>query len=156
MIQEKQENHLQRIKEKVRTPEGVPRLFDLITVQNERIKLAFYAALGNTVVAKDLDQVDCILCLLFNGSTSLPLILFLSHRIVVQQLTMLVDVNGIESRLLAGINPSLFDDLRNLQMTVNLRGGISIGRWCVKRAGLLIGLISFSFFIFIACKRLAC
>lgn len=86
MIQEKQENHLQRIKEKVRTPEGVPRLFDLITVQDERIKLAFYAALGNTVVAKDLDQVDCILCLLFNGSTSLPLILFLSHRIVVQQL----------------------------------------------------------------------
>ncbi|GLJ12037.1 hypothetical protein SUGI_0182570 [Cryptomeria japonica] len=60
MILEKQENHLQRIKEKVRTPEGVPRLFDLITVQDERIKLAFYAALGNTVVAKDLDQATRI------------------------------------------------------------------------------------------------
>ncbi|KAH9321111.1 hypothetical protein KI387_015750, partial [Taxus chinensis] len=60
MILEKQENHLPRLKEKVKTPEGVPRLFDLITVQDERIKLAFYASLGNTVVAKDLDQATRI------------------------------------------------------------------------------------------------
>ena len=45
------------MKEKVSTPEGVPRLFDLIKVQDERMKLAFFAALGNTVVAKDIDQV---------------------------------------------------------------------------------------------------
>ena len=45
------------MKEKISTPEGVPRLFDLIKVQDERMKLAFFAALGNTVVAKDLDQV---------------------------------------------------------------------------------------------------
>jgi len=60
MILEKQENHLPRLKEKVKTPEGVPRLFDLITVQEERLKLAFFAALGNTVVAKDLDQATRI------------------------------------------------------------------------------------------------
>ena len=57
-MQEKQVDLLEKSKEKVRTPEGVPRLYDLIKVQDERMKLAFYAALGNTIVAKDLDQVD--------------------------------------------------------------------------------------------------
>lgn len=47
-----------KLKENVGTPEGVPRLFDLIKVRDERMKLAFYAALGNTVVVKDLDQVE--------------------------------------------------------------------------------------------------
>ncbi|PPD85703.1 hypothetical protein GOBAR_DD17367 [Gossypium barbadense] len=60
MILEKQLDLLERSKEKVRTPEGVPRLYDLIKVQDERIKLAFYAALGNTIVAKDLDQATHI------------------------------------------------------------------------------------------------
>lgn len=55
--QEKQVDFLPNLKEKVQTPEGVPRLFDLVKVQEEKMKLAFYAALGNTVVAKDLDQV---------------------------------------------------------------------------------------------------
>jgi len=56
-LQEKQVEFLPKLKEKISTPEGVPRLFDLIKVQDERMKLAFFAALGNTVVAKDLDQV---------------------------------------------------------------------------------------------------
>lgn len=41
----------------MQTPEGVPRLFDLVKVHDERMKLAFFASLGNTIVAKDLDQV---------------------------------------------------------------------------------------------------
>lgn len=65
-LQEKQVDLLQRSKENVSTPEGVPRLFDLIKVQDERMKLAFYAALGNTVVAKDLDQVDSSFCLIIS------------------------------------------------------------------------------------------
>lgn len=56
-LQEKQTDLLQKSKGKVKTPEEVPRLFDLVRVKDERMKLAFYAALGNTVVAKDLDQV---------------------------------------------------------------------------------------------------
>nr|POE80099.1 structural maintenance of chromosomes protein 4 [Quercus suber] len=56
MILEKQVEFLLKLKEKISTPEGVPRLFDLIRVQDERMKPAFFAALGNTVVAKDLDQ----------------------------------------------------------------------------------------------------
>ncbi|KAH6791155.1 structural maintenance of chromosome 3 [Perilla frutescens var. frutescens] len=60
MILEKQSNHLPRLREKIVTPEGVPRLFDLIKVQDERMKLAFYAALSNTVVAKDIDQATRI------------------------------------------------------------------------------------------------
>ncbi|XP_034707420.1 structural maintenance of chromosomes protein 4 [Vitis riparia] len=60
MILEKQVDHLHRMKDKVSTPEGVPRLFDLIKIQDERMKLAFFAALGNTVVAKDIDQATRI------------------------------------------------------------------------------------------------
>ncbi|KAF5748995.1 structural maintenance of chromosomes protein 4 [Tripterygium wilfordii] len=56
MILEKQLDLLPKLKENVNPPEGVPRLFDLIKVQDERMKPAFYAAMGNTVVAKDLDQ----------------------------------------------------------------------------------------------------
>ncbi|KAJ8567068.1 hypothetical protein K7X08_019276 [Anisodus acutangulus] len=57
MILEKQVHYLPKIKEKVRTP-GVPRLFDLVKVRDERMKLAFFAALGNTVVAEDIDQTE--------------------------------------------------------------------------------------------------
>ncbi|KAF8409834.1 hypothetical protein HHK36_002352 [Tetracentron sinense] len=60
MILEKQVDHFHKLKEKVSTPEGIPRLFDLVKVQDERMKLAFFAALGNTVVAKDLDQATRI------------------------------------------------------------------------------------------------
>lgn len=50
-------HHLRKLKEKVKTPEGVPRLFDLVKVADDQMKLAFFALLQNTVVAKDLDQV---------------------------------------------------------------------------------------------------
>ncbi|KAL3723276.1 hypothetical protein ACJRO7_035458 [Eucalyptus globulus] len=60
MILEKQVGLLHKLKEKVSTPEGVPRLFDLIKVQDERMKLAFYAAIGNTIVAENLDQATRI------------------------------------------------------------------------------------------------
>ncbi|OVA16089.1 RecF/RecN/SMC [Macleaya cordata] len=60
MILEKQVHYSNRLNEKVNPPEGVPRLFDLVKVQDERMKLAFFAALGNTVVAKDLDQATRI------------------------------------------------------------------------------------------------
>lgn len=56
-MQDKQVDHFKKMKEKVKTPVGVPRLFDLVTVENEKLKLAFFAALWNTVAAKDLDQV---------------------------------------------------------------------------------------------------
>ncbi|KAL5723070.1 Structural maintenance of chromosomes protein 4 [Ranunculus cassubicifolius] len=60
MILEKQVQYSQKLKEKVNPPEGVPRLFDLVRVRCDRMKLAFFAALGNTVVAKDLDQATRI------------------------------------------------------------------------------------------------
>ena len=45
------------MKQQVQTPESVPRLFDLVKMQDERLKLAFFSVLGNTVVAQNLDQV---------------------------------------------------------------------------------------------------
>ncbi|GMH05121.1 hypothetical protein Nepgr_006961 [Nepenthes gracilis] len=56
MILEKQDRHWDELKKKVKTPEGVPRLFDLVQVKEERMKLAFFELLKNTVVANDLDQ----------------------------------------------------------------------------------------------------
>nr|CAD1825703.1 unnamed protein product [Ananas comosus var. bracteatus] len=60
MIMEKQVDHLHKLNKKVQTPENVPRLFDLVTVKDERLKLAFFAVLGNTVVAEDLNQATRI------------------------------------------------------------------------------------------------
>ncbi|KAL6563225.1 Structural maintenance of chromosomes protein 4 [Orobanche hederae] len=61
---EKQAYYLPRMREKIDTPEGVPRLFDLIKVKDERMKLAFFfAALGNIIVAKDIDQLSNSYCL---------------------------------------------------------------------------------------------
>ncbi|KAI3992107.1 hypothetical protein MKX01_014998 [Papaver californicum] len=56
MILEKQRNLSNELNKRVDPPEGVPRLFDLVKVNDERMRLAFYAALRNTVVAKDLHQ----------------------------------------------------------------------------------------------------
>jgi structural maintenance of chromosome 4 len=57
LVQEKQAGLVQKMSQPVQTPEGVPRLFDLVTVRDEKLQLAFYSQLGNTVVAKNLDQV---------------------------------------------------------------------------------------------------
>lgn len=39
---------------------GVPRLFDLVRVREERLKTAFFYALGNTLVAQNLEQASRI------------------------------------------------------------------------------------------------
>ncbi|CAN6332537.1 unnamed protein product [Urochloa humidicola] len=60
LILEKQTHLLHKMKEKVKTPEGIPRLFDLVKVKDEKLKLAFFHVLGNTVVANDLEQASRI------------------------------------------------------------------------------------------------
>ncbi|XP_030379225.1 structural maintenance of chromosomes protein 4 [Scaptodrosophila lebanonensis] len=40
----------------INTPENVPRLYDLVEIEDERVRPAFYFALGNTLVANDLEQ----------------------------------------------------------------------------------------------------
>lgn len=57
---EKQQRFLSRCREKIRTPENAPRLFDLIQVEDERVLPAFYYALQDTLVANDLDQATRI------------------------------------------------------------------------------------------------
>ncbi|SLM41188.1 nuclear condensin complex subunit smc4 [Lasallia pustulata] len=42
------------------TPEGVPRLFDLVKAKDERYRPAFFSVLQNTLVAKDLEQANRI------------------------------------------------------------------------------------------------
>ena len=41
---------------RVETPEDAPRLFDLVQFDDERLRTAFFFAVRNTLVAKDLDQ----------------------------------------------------------------------------------------------------
>ena len=60
LILEKQA-HLKRfLAESVETPEGVPRLFDLVRCDSPEIRLAFYFALRDTLVAENLDQASRI------------------------------------------------------------------------------------------------
>ena len=42
------------------TPEGVPRLFDLVKTKNDLFRPAFFSVLQNTLVAKDLEQANRI------------------------------------------------------------------------------------------------
>ncbi|KAG0558584.1 hypothetical protein KC19_10G039500 [Ceratodon purpureus] len=60
LILDKQGGLIQRMNQEVQTPENVPRLFDLVTVRDERLRLAFFSQLGNTVVAENLDQATRI------------------------------------------------------------------------------------------------
>lgn len=54
-----------KLNERVVTPEGVPRLFDLIKPKDPRFASAFYKGVGNTLVADNLDQANRIA---FGGS----------------------------------------------------------------------------------------
>lgn len=45
---------------KITTPENVPRLFDLIQPKDPKFIPAFYKAVGNTLVAEDMDQANRI------------------------------------------------------------------------------------------------
>lgn len=46
--------------ERVNPPEGVPRLFDLVKPNSPTLASAFYKAMGNTLVANDMDQANRI------------------------------------------------------------------------------------------------
>ncbi|KAF4524695.1 hypothetical protein B566_EDAN014296, partial [Ephemera danica] len=53
---EKMQHWVAKCRQKINTPENVPRLFDLVKVEDERVLPAFYFALRDTLVAKDIDQ----------------------------------------------------------------------------------------------------
>lgn len=40
----------------ISTPENIPRLFDMVRVKDEAVRPAFYFALRDTLVARDLEQ----------------------------------------------------------------------------------------------------
>ena len=44
----------------IKTPENVPRLFDLVRPKEEKYALAFYSVLQNTLVAENLQQANRI------------------------------------------------------------------------------------------------
>ncbi|XP_055545678.1 structural maintenance of chromosomes protein 4 [Wyeomyia smithii] len=53
---EKIQQYEQYCHNRIQTPENVPRLFDLVRVEDERVLPAFYFALRDTLVADNLDQ----------------------------------------------------------------------------------------------------
>ncbi len=57
---EKQEKWREPYLRKIQTPENVPRLVDLIKVNDEKLMTAFYYSLRNTLVAENLDQATRI------------------------------------------------------------------------------------------------
>uniref|UniRef100_A0A8C4TXZ9 Structural maintenance of chromosomes protein n=1 Tax=Falco tinnunculus TaxID=100819 RepID=A0A8C4TXZ9_FALTI len=46
----------EKASEKIPTPENIPRLFDLVKVEDKKIRLAFYFALRDTLVANNLED----------------------------------------------------------------------------------------------------
>ncbi|KAK9829009.1 hypothetical protein WJX72_003379 [[Myrmecia] bisecta] len=60
LILEQQQHLARSMQEKPTPPEGVPRLFDLVRVRDENLRVAFYYALRDTVVAGDLEQASRI------------------------------------------------------------------------------------------------
>lgn len=60
LILEKQAHLAPALKEKVSPPEGIPRLFDLVRCSDDRLRLAFYFAMRDTLVATDLEQASRI------------------------------------------------------------------------------------------------
>lgn len=57
---DKQEHLRKQATTKINTPENVPRVFDLIRVEDARVALAFYYGLRNTLVADNLEQATRI------------------------------------------------------------------------------------------------
>ncbi|XP_030750331.1 structural maintenance of chromosomes protein 4 [Sitophilus oryzae] len=57
---EKQEHLRNLTNSRIQTPENVHRLYDLVKVNDERVKTAFYYALRDTLVANDLNQASRI------------------------------------------------------------------------------------------------
>ncbi|KAJ8956971.1 hypothetical protein NQ318_012135 [Aromia moschata] len=57
---DKQEHLRDLANSKIKTPENVHRLFDLVRIQDEGVHTAFYYALRDTLVANDLDQASRI------------------------------------------------------------------------------------------------
>lgn len=46
--------------QKIPTPENVPRLFDLVEVEDEKVRLVFYFALRDTLIANNLEEATRI------------------------------------------------------------------------------------------------
>jgi structural maintenance of chromosome 4 len=60
LILEKQAHLASLVSNKLTAPEGVPRLFDLVKCSDNKLKVAFFYAMRNTVVATDLEQASRI------------------------------------------------------------------------------------------------
>jgi len=85
LILEKQA-HLKRfLAESVETPEGVPRLFDLVKCDSQEIRLAFYFALRDTLVAEDLEQASRIA---YSGNTRFRRVVTLKGEMINENGTM--------------------------------------------------------------------
>ncbi|KAI8498795.1 Structural maintenance of chromosomes protein 4, partial [Branchiostoma belcheri] len=53
---DQQQRYRASCQNKIKTPENIPRLFDLVKVKDEKVLPAFYYALRDTLVADNLDQ----------------------------------------------------------------------------------------------------
>lgn len=60
LILEKQAHLARHVDTKVQTPEGIPRLFDLVKCNRPELRPAFFFAFRHTLVANDIDQASRI------------------------------------------------------------------------------------------------
>merc|ERR1712113_1307302 len=57
---EKQKHLNAKLDDKLQTPENVPRLFDLVQIPEEKVRVAFYAGLGDCLVGNNVEQATRI------------------------------------------------------------------------------------------------
>ncbi|CAG9764069.1 unnamed protein product [Ceutorhynchus assimilis] len=57
---DKQDRLRDKANSRIQTPENVHRLYDLVKIQDQRVKTAFYYGLSDTLVADDLEQASRI------------------------------------------------------------------------------------------------
>merc|ERR1712113_731564 len=57
---EKQKHLNAKLDDKLQTPENVPRLFDLVQIPEEKVRVAFYAGLGDCLVVNNVEQATRI------------------------------------------------------------------------------------------------
>lgn len=60
LILEKQANLAREMDRRAQTPEGIPRLFDLVKCSRQELRPAFFYAFRHTLVASDIDQASRI------------------------------------------------------------------------------------------------
>eukprot|EP01059_Diplonema_ambulator_P030711 TRINITY_DN5360_c0_g1_i1.p1 TRINITY_DN5360_c0_g1~~TRINITY_DN5360_c0_g1_i1.p1 ORF type:complete len:1304 (+),score=699.93 TRINITY_DN5360_c0_g1_i1:30-3914(+) len=115
LLDHQEQQYGQKVKEKFSAPGGLPRLFDLITPCHEKFAPAFYHAVRNTLVSKNIEEATEIA---FNKKNGNPRIVTIAGELIEPTGTMTgggrAPQSGVGMRSYQ-ISPELKEDLLKKQ-----------------------------------------